>query len=98
MEELKKQVKELREKGFIRSGVSPYGAPIIFVRKKEGLLRMCIDYRGLNKITRKNSYPLPRIGDMFDRIHGTTVFLKIDLRSGYHKVQVAEHDGPKTAF
>ena len=98
MNELKKQLEELTDKGFIRPSTSPFGAPVIFVKKKDGSLRMCVDYRGLNKITKKNSYPLPRIDDLFDRLHGATVFSKIDLRSGYHQVRISEKDIYKTAF
>ena len=86
------------EKGFIRPSVSPFGAPVIFVKKKDGSLRMCVDYRGLNKVTRENGYPLPRIDDLFDQLQGACVFSKIDLRSGYNQVRVAENDIPKTAF
>ena len=98
MEELKKQVEELLEKGYIRPSVSPWGAPVLFVRKKDGSMRLCIDYRELNKITVKNKYPLPRIDDLFDQLKGAGLFSKIDLRSGYHQLRIAEHDIPKTAF
>ena len=81
---MKEQLKDLPNKGFIRPSVSPWGAPVLFVRKKDGSLRMCIDYRQLNKVTIKNKYPLPRIDDLFDQIHGATCFSKIDLRYGYH--------------
>ncbi|KAI3753681.1 hypothetical protein L2E82_25742 [Cichorium intybus] len=98
MEELKRQLQELLELGFIRPSSSPWGAPILFVKKKDGSMRMCIDYRELNKITIKNRYPLPRIDDLFDQLHGATYFSKIDLRSGYHQLRVQEADIPKTAF
>jgi hypothetical protein len=96
--ELKKQLQELIDKGYIQPSVSPYGAPVLFVRKKDGSLRLCIDYRALNKITIKNKYPLPRIDELLDRLQGATVFSKLDLRSGYHQVRIAEGDEPKTAF
>ena len=83
LEELKKQLQELLDKGFIRSSVSPWGAPVLFVKKKDGRLRMCIDYQMLNQVTVKNKYLLPRIDDLFDQLKGAFVFLKIDLRSGY---------------
>ena len=98
LQELKQQLADMTEKGFIRPSVSPFGAPVLFVKKKDGSLRMCVDYRGLNKVTRKNSYPLPRIDDLFDQLQGARIFSKIDLRSGYHQVRVAEEDIPKTAF
>lgn len=93
-----KELKDLLEKGFIRPSTSPWGAPVLFVRKKDGLLRMCIDYRQLNKVIIKNKYPLPRIDDLFDQLQGARCFSKIDLRSGYHQVRVREEDIPKTAF
>ncbi len=98
LRELKEQLKDLLEKGFIRPSVSPWGAPVLFVRKKDGTLRMCIDYRQLNRVTIKNKYPLPRIDDLFDQLQGAKYFSKIDLRSGYHQVRVKEKDIPKTAF
>ncbi|XP_042467292.1 protein NEDD1-like [Zingiber officinale] len=87
LEELQKQLRELLDKGLIRPSHSPWGAPILFVKKKDGSMRMCIDYRALNKVTIKNRYPLPRIDDLFDQLKGATVFSKIDLRSGYHQVK-----------
>ncbi|GJR02295.1 putative reverse transcriptase domain-containing protein [Tanacetum coccineum] len=84
--------------GFIRPSHSPWGAPVLFVKKKDGSLRMCIDYRELNKLTIKNRYPLPRIDDLFDQLQGSRYFSKIDLRSGYHQLRVHEDDIPKTAF
>ncbi|GJV43572.1 putative reverse transcriptase domain-containing protein [Tanacetum coccineum] len=92
------QLKELQEKGFIRPSHSPWGAPVLFVKKKDGSMRMCIDYRELNKLTIKNRYPLPRIDDLFDQLQGACCFSKIDLRSGYHQLRVREEDIPKTAF
>ena len=91
-------VKELLDLGLIRPSVSPWGAPVIFIRKKDGSWRLCIDYRQLNKATIKNQYPLPRIDDLFDQMKGATVFSKIDLRSGYHQLRIKEDDIPKTAF
>ena len=84
LQELKMQLKELLDLGLIRPSVSPWGAPIIFIRKKDGSWRLCVDYRQLNKDTIKNQYPLPRIDDLFNQMKGSTVFSKIDLRSGYH--------------
>ncbi|GJV15655.1 putative reverse transcriptase domain-containing protein [Tanacetum coccineum] len=98
MQELSNQLKELQEKGFIRPSSSPWGAPVLFVKKKDGSFRMCIDYRELNKLTIKNRYPLPRIDDLFDQLQGSRYFSKIDLRSGYHQLRVREEDIPKTAF
>nr|GFA29206.1 putative reverse transcriptase domain-containing protein [Tanacetum cinerariifolium] len=98
MQELSNQLKELQEKGFIRPSHSPWGAPMLFVKKKDGALRMCIDYRELNKLTIKNRYPLPRIDDLFDQLQGACCFSKIDLRSGYHQLRVRDEDIPKTAF
>ncbi|KAH0689359.1 hypothetical protein KY289_016717 [Solanum tuberosum] len=98
LKELKEQLKDLLDKGFIRPNVSPWGAPVLFVRKKDGSLRMCIDYRQLNKVTIKNKYPLPMIDDLFDQLQGASCFSKIDLRSGYHQLKVREYDIPKTAF
>ena len=96
--ELSKQLTELIEKGFIRPSSSPWGAPVLFVKKKDGSFRMCIDYRELNKLTVKNRYPLPRIDDLFDQLQGSSIYSKIDLRSGYHQLRVREEDIPKTAF
>jgi len=98
LKELKKQLEDLVDRGFIRPGVSTWGAPVLFVRKKDGSLRMCIDYRELNRVTIKNKYPLPRIDDLFDQLKEATVFSKIDLRSGYHQLKVKEADIPKTAI
>ncbi|KAL0534735.1 hypothetical protein IC582_029028 [Cucumis melo] len=98
LKELKVQLQELLDKGFIRPSVSPWGAPVLFVKKKDGSMRLCIDYRELNKVTVKNRYPLPRIDDLFDQLQGATVFSKIDLRSGYHQLRIRDGDIPKTAF
>ncbi|GJU44903.1 putative reverse transcriptase domain-containing protein [Tanacetum coccineum] len=98
MQELSGQLQELQDKGFIRPSHSPWGAPVLFMKKKDGSFRMCIDYRELNKITIKNRYPLPRIDDLFDQLQGACYFSKIDLRSGYHQLLVHEDDIPKTAF
>ncbi|GKB45950.1 putative reverse transcriptase domain-containing protein, partial [Tanacetum coccineum] len=98
LEELSGQLKELQDKGFIRPSSSPWGAPVLFVKKKDGSFRMCIDYRELNKLTIKNRYPLPRIDDMFYQLQGSQYFSKIDLRSGYHQLRVHEEDIPKIAF
>ncbi|KAL0561349.1 hypothetical protein IC582_001774 [Cucumis melo] len=98
LKELKVQLQELLDKGFIRPSVSPWGAPVLFVKKKDGSMRLCIDYRKLNKVTVKNRYPLPRIDDLFDQLQGATVFSKIDLRSGYHQLRIKDEDVPKTAF
>ncbi|GJS87374.1 putative reverse transcriptase domain-containing protein [Tanacetum coccineum] len=98
MKELSDQLKELSDKGFIRPSSSPWGATVLFVKKKDGSFRMCIDYRELNKLTVKNRYPLLRIDDLFDQLQGSSVYSKIDLRSGYHQLRVREEDIPKTAF
>ncbi|GJU12145.1 putative reverse transcriptase domain-containing protein [Tanacetum coccineum] len=98
MKELSEQLQELSDKGFIRPSSSPWGAPILFVKKKDGSFRMWIDYRELNKLTVKNRYPLPRIDDLFDQLEGSSIYSKIDLRSGYHQLRVREQDLPKTAF
>ena len=84
LKELKFQLQELLEKGFIRPSVSPWGAPVLFVKKKYGTLRLCIDYRQWNKLTVKNKYLLPRIDDLFDQLKDASIFSKIDLRYGYH--------------
>ncbi|GJU04096.1 putative reverse transcriptase domain-containing protein [Tanacetum coccineum] len=90
MKELSDQLQELSEKGFIRPSSSPWGAPVLFVKKKDGSFRMCIDYQELNKLTVKNRYPLPRIDDLFDQLQGSSVYSKIDLRSRYHQLRVSE--------
>ena len=88
LKELKEQLQDLLSKGFIRPSVSPWGVPVLFVKKKDGSMRMCIDYRQLNKVTIRNKYPIPRIDDLFDQLQGASVFSKIDLRSGYHQLKV----------
>ena len=98
LKELKVQLQELLDKGFVRPSVSPWGAPILFVKKTDGTLWMCIDYRQINKVTVKNKYPFPRIEDLFDQLKGVGVFFKIDLRSGYYQLRVNEVDVPKIAF
>ena len=84
LEEIKKEIKELLDKGYIRPSSSPWGSPVLLVEKKDGSLRMVVDYHGLNVVTIKNKYPLPMITDLFDQLQGAKVFSKIDLRSGYH--------------
>ncbi|GJT44530.1 putative reverse transcriptase domain-containing protein [Tanacetum coccineum] len=98
MKELSIQLQELPKKGFIRLSSSPWGAPILFVKKKDGSFRMCIDYRELNKLIVKNRYPLSRIDDLFDQLQGSSVYSKIDLRSGYHQLRIKEEDIPITTF
>ena len=98
LKELKFQLQELLEKRFIRPSVSPWGAPVLFVKKKDGTLRLCIDYRQLNKLTIKNKYPLPIIDDLFDQLKGASIFSKIDLRSRYHQLRIKDVDVHKTAF
>ena len=98
LQELKVQIQELLGKGFIRPSTSPWGAPILFAKKKDKTLRLCIDYRQLNRVTIKNRYPLPRIDDLFDQLRGARVYSKIDLRTGYHQLRGREADIPKTAF
>src|SRR3954452_3025237 len=95
---LKKTLQELVDLGFIQPSKSPYGAPILFVKKKDRSLRMCVDYRALNKLTIKNRYPLPCIDEIFDHVQGAKVFSKLDLRSGYHQIHIQDKDVPKTAF
>ncbi|KAG8496767.1 hypothetical protein CXB51_007985 [Gossypium anomalum] len=97
LRELKAQLQELTDKGFVRPSFSPWGAPVLFVKKKDGSMRLCIDYRQLNKVTIKNKYPLPRIDDLFDQLKKAIVFSKIDLRSGYYQLRVNESDVPKTS-
>ena len=87
---------KLLAKGYIRQSKSPYGAPVLFVDKKDGKLRLCVDYRALNKVTVKNSYPLPRIDDLFDRLAGAKYFSRIDFRLGYDQIRIAQGDEEKT--
>jgi hypothetical protein len=96
--DLKKQLTELRTKGFICPSSSPWGATMLFVSKKDGTQRMCVNYQSLNEVTVKNKYLLPWIEDLFDQMKGVSVFLKIDLRPGYHQLKIWEPDIPKTAF
>ena len=96
--ELNMQLKELLDKGYVRPSVSPWGASVLFVKKKDGTMRMCMDYRQLNKLTVKNKYPLSRIDDLFDQVKGATVFSKIDLRFGYHQIRIKDEEICKTAF
>jgi hypothetical protein len=98
LEELKKQLKQLLDKQFIRPSFSPWGAPVVFVEKKDSTQRMCVDYRALNEVTIKNKYPLPCIEDLFDQLKGARVFSKIDLRSGYHQLRMRPSDIAKIAF
>ena len=98
LQELRVQLQELLGKGFIRPSTSPWGTPVLFSKKKDKTLPLCIDYRQLNRVTIKNRYPLPRIDDLFDQLRGARVYSKIDLRTGYHQLRVRETDIPKTAF
>ena len=98
LQELIVQLQELLDKGFIKPSTSPWGAPVLFAKKKDKTLRLCIDYRQLNRVTIKNRYPLPRIDDLFDQLRGARVYSKIDLRNGYHQLRVREIDIPKTTF
>ena len=97
-EEVRKQVTDLLGKGFIEPSSSPFGAPVLFVQKKDGTLRMCIDYRALNNITVRDRYPLPNIQDLIDKLHGSTVYSSLDLQQGYHQIRIKPEDVPKTAF
>jgi hypothetical protein len=96
--ELKNQLQELLDKGYIHPSSSPWGSPALFVKKKDGSLQMCVDYRPLNAVKIKNKYPLPRIDVLFDQLAGAKVFSKIVLRSGYHQIKIRASDVPKTAF
>ena len=98
LQELKIQLKEMLDKGFIRPSTLPWGALVLFVKKKDGSLRMCVDYRQLNKVIIKNKYPLSRIDDLFDQLQGAEYFSKIDLQSGYHQLRIKKEDTLKTAF
>ena len=95
---LKIQLEALLAKGFIHPSLSPWGCPVLFVTKKDGTERMCIDYRPLNQATIKNKYPLPRINDLYNQLAGSSVFSKMDLRLGYHQIKIRNEDIPKTAF
>lgn len=97
-QEFEAQVKDLLAKGFIQPSNSPYGSPVLFVQKKDGSLRMCVDYRALNSISRKDKFPLPKIDDLLDRLHGARCFTSLDLQSGSHQIRKHEDDVPKTAF
>ena len=96
--ELKSQIDDLSAKGLIRRSSSEWGAAALFVTKSDGSLRMCVDYRELNKLTLKNRYPMPRINDLFDQLHGATVFSQMDLATGFHQLRIAEDSIAKTAF
>ena len=98
LQELKIQLQELLEQGFVQPSTSPWGAPILFVKKKDGTLQMCVDYRELNQVTVKNKYPLPHIEELFDQLRGAKVFSKLDLRQGYYQVRIRREDVFKTAF
>ena len=98
LQELRVQLQELLDKGFIRPSTSPWGAPVLLEKKKDKKLRLCIDYRQLNRVTIKNRYPLRRIDDLFDQLREARVYSKIDLRTGYHQLRVRELDIPKIAF
>ena len=98
LKELQFQLEELLKKGYICPSVSPWGVPVLFVKKKDGTLRLCIDFRQLNNVTVKNKYPLSRIDDLFDQLNDVKIFLKIDLRSGYHQVRIEDEDISKTSF
>ena len=98
LDELKKQLKDLTEKGYIQPSVSPFGVPVLFVPKKDGGVRMCVDYRALNRVTAHNRYPLPPIEELLDRLRGAKLFTKIHLQSGYPQIRVHPSDVHKTAF
>ena len=98
LRELRVQLQELLDKGFIRPSTSPWGASVLVAKKRGKTLRLCIDYRQLNRVTIKNRYPLPRIDDLFDQLRGARVYFKIDLRTSYHQLRVRDTDIPKIAF
>ena len=96
-EEVRRQVSELLKRGLIKPSHSPYGAPVLFVQKKDGSLRMCVDYRAVNKVTKKDKYPLPRIDDLLDKLKEARYFSSLDLQSGYYQIKIADKDNEKTA-
>ena len=96
--ELKEQLTQLLDQGYIQPSVSPWSIPVLFAKKKDGTLRMCINYRGLNQCTIKNKYPIPRIDELLDRLNGSSIYTKIDLKSGYYQIRIKEEDIPKTGF
>ena len=98
LQELKVQIQDLLDRGFIRPSTSTWGALVLFAKNKDKILLLCIDYRQLNRVTIKNGHPLPRIDDLFDQLRGAQVYSKIDLRTGYHQLRVREADIPKIAF
>ena len=98
LKELKTQLQELVDRGFIKPSISPWGVPMLFVKKNDGTWRLCVDYRQLNKVTIRNKYPLPQVDDLIDQLQGVKVFSKIDLRSGYYQLRIRESDIPKMAF
>ena len=96
--ELKEEIDKSLRKGFIRPSSSAWGAPSLFVKKKDGTNRLVQDYHPINQATIQNKYPLPRINDLYDQLAGSSIFSKLDLRLGYHQIRVREEDIPKTAF
>ena len=98
LQELRVQLQKLLDKVFMKLSTSPWGAPVLFAKKKDKTLRLCVDYRQLNRVTIKNRYPLPRIDDLFDQLRGARVYFKIDLRTDYNQLRVRDTDIPKTAF
>ena len=97
-QQIEDQIKEYLAKGWIQPSQYAYSSAVLFVQKKDGSLRMCVDYRALNNVTEKDRYPLPRIDDLIDKLHGAKVFSSLDLQSGYHQIRIADEDVPKTAF
>src|SRR5574338_1427082 len=97
-QELGVQVDDLFQKGFIRRSISEWGAPVVFATKADGSLRLCVDYQALNKLTKKNRYPLPRIDDLFDQLIGAKVISQLDLATGFHQLRVAEDSIDNTVF
>ena len=96
--ELKEQIRDLLDRGYIKPSASPWGSPVLFMKKKDGTMRMCIDYRSLNAVTIKNKYPLPHIEDLFNQLKEAKFFLKIDLRPGYYQLKIRPQDTSKTVF